>query len=226
MGVRKLLCDGVRDINNLDAIVCAGGLDIAQGRSARWQARTSTQQRRDCGGYERAEEPLSCRHGRSTSSRCRGAGVDAAETARRADALGPEDLSDLIFTSGTTGHPKGVAVRHANASSVPNSTPSWSGGLWLHASPLATFAGITFVYTPMKLGLRGIYQPKFDVGRWLNVVAVERPVAIFLVPAMAHLLLDHPAAVRDLERPALAARADAARGRARGGRHRPRRAVP
>jgi acyl-CoA synthetase (AMP-forming)/AMP-acid ligase II len=40
--------------------------------------------------------------------------------------------------------------------------------------------------------LRGIYQPKFDVDRWLQVVETERPIAVFLVPAMAHLLLDHP----------------------------------
>jgi long-chain acyl-CoA synthetase len=49
------------------------------------------------------------------------------------------------------------------------------------------------VYTPMKLGLRGIYLPKFDVDRWLKVVETERPMAVFLVPAMAHLVLDHPA---------------------------------
>ena len=34
-------------------------------------------------------------------------------------------------------------------------TPSWSGGGWLHASPMFTFAGIGLVYNPMKLGLRG-----------------------------------------------------------------------
>jgi long-chain acyl-CoA synthetase len=44
----------------------------------------------------------------------------------------------------------------------------------------------------MKLGMRGIYQPKFDADRWFDVVESERPMAIFLVPAMAHLLLDSP----------------------------------
>ncbi|MDA8359982.1 MAG: AMP-binding protein [Actinomycetota bacterium] len=103
-----------------------------------------------------------------------------------------DDLADIIYTSGTTGSPKGVAVRHVNASLVPPGPPSWSGGSWLHASPLCTFAGLGFVYNPMKLGLRGIYQPRFDAGRWIEVVEHERPVAVFLVPAMTHLLLDHP----------------------------------
>ncbi len=104
----------------------------------------------------------------------------------------PEDLADILYTSGTTGHPKAVAVRHDNYSLVPFAEPAWSGGGWLHASPPYTFAGLSFVYTPMKLGMRGIYLPRFDAGQWLDAVEEERPVATFLVPAMANLLLEHP----------------------------------
>ena len=85
-----------------------------------------------------------------------------------------------------------MAVRHDNYSLVPFSEPTWSGGAWLHASPPYTFAGISFVYTPMKLGLRGLYLPSFDAGTWLDTVETERPGSVFLVPAMATLLLEHP----------------------------------
>lgn len=103
------------------------------------------------------------------------------------------DLADVLYTSGTTGRPKGVAVIHANAALVPSwFNPAWSAGGWLHASPLYTFAGLSLVYNPMLMGLRGIYQPRFNAREWLDVVARERPVFLFLVPAMATLLLEEP----------------------------------
>jgi acyl-CoA synthetase (AMP-forming)/AMP-acid ligase II len=103
-----------------------------------------------------------------------------------------DDLADILYTSGTTGRPKGVAVRHSNGSMIGAVEPNWTGGGWVHASPLFTFAGNALVYTPMKLGLQPIYMSRFDADRWLRVVEEERPVAVFLVPAMAHLLIDHP----------------------------------
>jgi acyl-CoA synthetase (AMP-forming)/AMP-acid ligase II len=138
-----------------------------------------------------------------------GAGADVpgtgggAGTVTWADALADDssyfqvprdkgDLADILYTSGTTGHPKAVAVRHENSSLVPFREPTWSGGSWLHASPPYTFAGIAFVFTPMKLGLRGIYLASFDAGTWLDTVEAERPGSVFLVPAMATLLLEHP----------------------------------
>ncbi len=106
--------------------------------------------------------------------------------------VGAEDLADVLFTSGTTGKPKAVAIRHANASAVPNGEPPWSGERWLHASPQSTFAGVSFVFSPMKMGMTSVYLPKFDTDRWFDVVANERPIALFLVPAMVQLLLVHP----------------------------------
>jgi acyl-CoA synthetase (AMP-forming)/AMP-acid ligase II len=106
--------------------------------------------------------------------------------------VGGSDLADVMYTSGTTGRPKGVAVRYDQVAMAPNGRPQWRGTGWLTASPVFTFAGLGFIYNPMKAGMTVLYLPAFDAGRWLEIVEGERPVIAFIVPAMAQLIIHHP----------------------------------
>jgi acyl-CoA synthetase (AMP-forming)/AMP-acid ligase II len=58
-----------------------------------------------------------------------GADVSNDEASRRARAVAPEDLSDLLFTSGTTGHPKGVMSTHGQSL---RAFREWAGIVGLH----------------------------------------------------------------------------------------------
>ena len=99
---------------------------------------------------------------------------------------------DIMYTSGTTGTPKAVVVRHGPHDRA-GLRADWNGLGFMTASPFSTTSGALLIYGPMSGGLSGWFLPRFDAGRWLSLLADRRPVAAFIVPAMAQLIVAHPA---------------------------------
>lgn len=98
------------------------------------------------------------------------------------------DLADLLYTSGTTGLPKGVASTHQNVLSI-NVLASENEDGFLHAAPLGTVLG-TYgtMIACLRLGLTNICLPMFSTSRFAELIDDLRPGWLMLVPAHVHLL--------------------------------------
>ena len=114
-----------------------------------------------------------------------GALVDRAE----------DDLGALLYTGGTTGRAKGVALRHGGLRDIAAARAQVferSGAVdLLLPLPLSHVYGLLNAVTRMQLSEPGfvVLQRRFDAAQWLLLAAEHRPQAGALVPSMLQLLL-------------------------------------
>jgi long-chain acyl-CoA synthetase len=108
----------------------------------------------------------------------------------------PDDLAALFYTSGTTGHPKGVMLSHANL--LANAyhilaSMSWQEEeVYLHACPMFHIAdGPTSHFITWRGGTHVII-PGFKPDLALEVMERERVTATLLIPTMINFLIRHP----------------------------------
>jgi long-chain acyl-CoA synthetase len=111
-----------------------------------------------------------------------------------------QDDAQIIFTSGTTGRPKGVLATHENILQSLCRHPAGTAKVVLHSIPAATNAGLGLLVQPLgNTPHTVIALPEFRPEEFLDAIEQHRPTVIVLVPTMALALLRaQEAAQRDL----------------------------
>ena len=120
-----------------------------------------------------------------------------AEVERRSTALGPDDPSDILFTSGTTGVPKGVVMTHGRTLIVATDwvamTGLSAGDVYLQVNPYFHMFGLKAgILASVASGATMLPEPVFDVDRVLARVGAERVTVLPGPPTLYQSILDHP----------------------------------
>ena len=103
----------------------------------------------------------------------------------------------LIYTSGTTSQPKGVALTYLNLSVYVTNTmspadPSEEAEVTLLSVPIFHIAGVTPIMSSVWGGRTLVILPQFDAELWLKAVQNERVTHSFVVPTMLKRIMEHP----------------------------------
>ena len=126
-----------------------------------------------------------------------GAPVDERAVRARWQGVAGGDLSDVIFTSGTTGRPKGAMTTHAQ---TLRTFATWAtivglaeGDRYLVVNPFFhTFGYKAGIIACLMQGATIVPEPVFDVDKVLATVAAERITVLPGPPTLYQSILDHP----------------------------------
>lgn len=127
----------------------------------------------------------------------RGEAVAAGDLVSALEAVGPSDVSDVIFTSGTTGRPKGVMLRHGTSL---RAFEAYNAGTRLSAKDRNAIAVPFFHCFGYKAGwmldlmVGAVSYPiaVFDSERILQLVDREKITHMGAPPTLFQSILDHP----------------------------------
>ncbi|UPX17713.1 uncharacterized protein EKO05_0008053 [Ascochyta rabiei] len=126
---------------------------------------------------------------------------------RRTKAKNPaEDLAFLVYSSGTTGHPKGVMLTHRNivANTImlkvaeagnlkPSGGPTGEGDKLLAFLPFFHIYGLTcMIHQSLHSGLQLVVMPKFDLEDFCRFIQELKITFAYVVPPVVLLLGKHP----------------------------------
>ena len=108
-----------------------------------------------------------------------------------------DDPALILYTSGTTGRPKGAVLTHGNITwNTVNQlvhVDVLSTDVALCAAPLFHVTGLGQVSMPTLLkGGTVVVVPKFDAGGFLALIGQRRATSFAAVPTMLQMMCEHP----------------------------------
>ncbi len=119
-------------------------------------------------------------------------------------AADPDAVHRLMYTSGTTGRPKGVMITHANLAWKNMAHVAELGvtrdDVGLACGPLYHVGALDLVTTTlMSVGATTVLHRTFDAARVVDEIERSRVTVVWMAPAMLRAVLDEPGiAERDL----------------------------
>ncbi len=126
----------------------------------------------------------------------------AAKVSADPSAIGPvtashDDPWAILYTSGTTGHPKGAICTHGmffwNAINIGHAVGLTSKSTNLNVLPTFHSGGLNLYTTPcLHLGARSINLAEFDPDKVLTYLESGEITHFFGVPAIYQFLAEHP----------------------------------
>jgi acyl-CoA synthetase (AMP-forming)/AMP-acid ligase II len=107
-----------------------------------------------------------------------------------------DDVAYILYTSGTTGHPKGAMLTHRNILTnlfnvLFELQPDPKDKI-LNVPPLYHCAGQNQSMTYFFYGCPTLTVRQFDTDLVLKTIYTEKPNVLHLVPAMQNMILNHP----------------------------------
>ena len=105
-----------------------------------------------------------------------------------------EDLALLLYTSGTSGRPKGVMLSHGNIAINIRQAVDWVGFTSEEVicgvlPQFHTFGLTVLTLLPLTIGCKVVYTARFVPHRIIKLIREHRPTALVAIPSMFNALL-------------------------------------
>ena len=111
-------------------------------------------------------------------------------------AVRPDDVAQLVYTSGTTGVPKGALLTHGGMTNAARFAARRfgmrDGDVYVHTMPLFHVGGQVVSFQLCQCSATSVLVHAFEPGLVLELLETERATLTCGVPTMLSALIEHP----------------------------------